>query len=55
MIRPAATGTTITLRRWNMSPLILRVEFSKAVLPGLLTAYEKALSSQDAACKWFAS
>src|SRR6266487_1930487 len=55
MIRPAATSATITLRRWNMIPLILRVEFLKAGVPGLLNAYEKSFYSQNATGKRFAS
>jgi hypothetical protein len=34
-----------------MSPLILRVEFLKAVLPSHITAYEKSLYSQNATGK----
>jgi hypothetical protein len=40
-IRLGAIDGAITLRRWNMSLPILRVEFLKAAIAGFLTAYEE--------------
>src|SRR5262245_41375169 len=54
-IQPQAIGTTITLRRRILSPRILRVEFQKAAVSGLLIAYEESLYSQNATGKRFAS
>jgi hypothetical protein len=47
-----AIDGAITLRRWNMSPPILRVEFLKVAIPRFLTAYEeKDHCSRDASDK----
>jgi hypothetical protein len=55
-IRLGAIDGAITLRRWNMSLPILRVQFLKAAIAGFLTAYEeKDPCSQDASGKRFAS
>jgi hypothetical protein len=55
-IRLGAIDGAITLRRWNMSLPILRLEFLKAAILRFLTAYEeKDLCSQDASGKRFAS
>jgi len=51
-IRLGAIDGAITLRRWNMSPPILRVEFLKVAIPRFLTAYEeKDHCSRDASDK----
>jgi hypothetical protein len=40
-IRLGAIDGAISLQRWNMSLLILRVEFETPRIPGLLIAYEE--------------
>jgi hypothetical protein len=55
-IRLGAIDGAITLRRWNMSLPILRVEFLKPTIAGFSTVYEeKDLCFQDAPGKQFAS
>ena len=51
IIRPSAPRTTIKLRRWNMSPPILCVEFLQRGVPRLLITYEKSFYSQNATSK----